>query len=135
MTNQNIIDEVLASSKIIAMVGASAKPDRPSYRVMQFMQERGYRVIPVNPGLAGQELHGEIVQASLTDINEPVDMIDIFRQADQCPAIVDDAIAIGAKSVWMQLAIIHDEAAATARAAGLKVVMDRCPKIELERQD
>jgi len=135
MTNQNIIDEVLASSKIIAMVGASAKPDRPSYRVMQFMQERGYRVIPVNPGLAGQELHGEIVQASLTDISEPVDMVDIFRQADQCPGIVDDAIAIGAKSVWMQLAIIHDEAAAKARAAGLKVVMDRCPKIELERRD
>jgi predicted CoA-binding protein len=135
MTNQNIIDEVLASSKIIAMVGASAKPDRPSYRVMQFMQERDYRVIPVNPGLAGQELHGEIVQASLTDISEPVDMVDIFRQADQCPAIVDDAIAIGAKSVWMQLAIIHDEAAAKARAAGLKVVMDRCPKIELERRD
>ena len=135
MTNQNIIDEVLASSKIIAMVGASAKPDRPSYRVMQFMQERGYRVIPVNPGLAGQELHGEIVQASLTDISEPVDMVDIFRQADQCPGIVDDAIAIGAKSVWMQLAIIHDVAAAKARAAGLKVVMDRCPKIELERRD
>ncbi len=122
---------ILARVKTIALVGASANPSRPSHDVMQFLQQRGFRVIPVNPGLAGQRLLGETVLASLRDIAEPVNMVDMFRAADVAPELVADAIAIGASVFWMQLGIRHDEAAASARAAGLEVVMDRCPKIEL----
>ena len=127
------IDEILAKTGVIALVGASANPQRPSFRVMAFMQDQGYRVIPVNPGLAGQTLHGEMVYATLSEIPDRIDMVDVFRQADQCPAIARDAAAIGAKILWLQLDIISDEAVAIATDAGMDVVMDRCPKIEIER--
>ena len=131
--DDSFIKNILSSTKTIALVGASANPERPSHEVMHFLQSRGYRVIPVNPGLAGQELLGETVRASLRDIPEPIDMVDIFRASDAVPPIVEDAITIKAKTVWMQLNVRHDEAAARAQAAGLAVVMDRCPKIETRR--
>ncbi len=124
---------ILRRVKTIAMVGASGNWNRPSFFVMKYLQEKGYRVIPVNPGLAGKELQGETVYASLRDIPDKVDMVDVFRAADAVPGIVDDAIAIGAKVVWCQLGVRHDAAAAKAEAAGLEVVMDRCPKIEYGR--
>jgi O-acetylhomoserine (thiol)-lyase len=124
---------ILQSVRTIAMVGASANWNRPSYFVMKYLRGKGYRVIPVNPGLAGQTLQGETVYASLRDIPEPVDMVDMFRAADAAPGVVADAIAIGAKVVWMQLGVRHDEAAATGEAAGLQVIMNRCPKIEFGR--
>ena len=124
---------ILQRVKTIAMVGASSNWNRPSYFVMKYLQGKGYRVIPVNPGIAGQTLLGEKVYASLRDIPEPVDMVDVFRAAREAPAIVDDAIAIGAKVVWMQLGIRNDKAAAAAEKAGIEVVMNRCPKIEFGR--
>jgi O-acetylhomoserine (thiol)-lyase len=124
---------ILQRVKTIAMVGASSNWNRPSFFVMKYLQGKGYRVIPVNPGLAGQQLHGETVYASLRDIPDPVDMVDMFRAANAAPGVVADAIAIGAKVVWMQLGIRNDEAAATGEAAGLEVIMDRCPKIEFGR--
>src|SRR5277367_5507865 len=124
---------ILQRVKTIAMVGASSNWNRPSYFVMKYLQNKGYRVIPVNPGIAGQTLLGEKVYASLRDIPEPVDMVDMFRAAREAPAVVGDAIAIGAKVVWMQLGIRNDDAAAKAEAAGIEVVMNRCPKIEFGR--
>ncbi len=124
---------ILNGCKTIAMVGASANWNRPSFFAMKYLQEKGYRVIPVNPGAAGQEILGEKVYAGLKEIPEPVDMVDCFRNVEAIPAITDEAIAIGAKVLWMQLGIRHDAAAAKAEAAGLKVVMDRCPKIEFGR--
>ncbi len=115
------------------MVGASSNWNRPSYFVMKYLQNKGYRVIPVNPGIAGQTLLGENVYANLRDIPQPVDMVDMFRAAREAPAVVEDAIAIGAKVVWMQLGIRNDAAAAKAEAAGIEVVMNRCPKIEFGR--
>ena len=124
---------ILQRVKTIAMVRASSNWNRPSYFVMKYLQNKGYRVIPVNPGIAGQTLLGEKVYASLRDIPEPVDMVDMFRAAREAPAVVGDAIAIGAKVVWMQLGIRNDDAAAKAEAAGIEVVMNRCPKIEFGR--
>jgi O-acetylhomoserine (thiol)-lyase len=124
---------ILQRVKTIAMVGASSNWNRPSYFVMKYLQGKGYRVIPVNPGIAGQSLLGEKVYASLRDIPEPVDMVDVFRTASEAPAIVEDTIAIGAKVVWMQLGIRNDKAAAAAEKAGIEVVMNRCPKIEFGR--
>jgi uncharacterized protein len=124
---------ILEATRTIAVVGASPRPDRPSHRVMQFLQRQGYRCIPVNPFAAGSEILGERVFARLADIREPVDMVDIFRRSEMAGAAVDDAIAIGAKIVWTQLDVRDDEAAARAEAAGLKVVMDRCPAIEIPR--
>ncbi|HEY1301408.1 MAG TPA: aminotransferase class I/II-fold pyridoxal phosphate-dependent enzyme, partial [Stellaceae bacterium] len=124
---------ILRRVRTIAMVGASSNWNRPSYFVMKYLQGKGYRVIPVNPGLAGQELLGEQVYASLRDIPEPIDMVDVFRAAREAPKIVEDAIAIGAEVVWMQLGIRNDAAAATAEAAGIEVIMNRCPKIEFGR--
>jgi O-acetylhomoserine (thiol)-lyase len=124
---------ILQRVKTIAMVGASANWNRPSYFVMKYLQAKGYRVIPVNPGLAGKQLQGELVYASLRDIPAPVDMVDMFRSADAAPGIVADAIAIGAKVLWMQLGIRNDAAADAAEAAGLEVIMNRCPKIEFGR--
>src|SRR5260370_29426293 len=123
------IRAILQRVKTIAMVGASSNWNRPSYFVMKYLQGKGYRVIPVNPGIAGQSLLGETVYASLSDIPEAVDMVDVFRAAREAPAIVEDAIAIGAKVVWMQLGIRNDEAAATAGKAGVEGIMNRCPKI------
>jgi O-acetylhomoserine (thiol)-lyase len=124
---------ILQRVKTIAMVGASSNWNRPSYFVMRYLQGKGYRVLPVNPGIAGQTLLGERVYAALRDIPEPVDMVDVFRPAREAPAIAEDAIAIGAKVLWMQLGIRNDAAAAAAEKAGLEVVMNRCPKIEFGR--
>jgi predicted CoA-binding protein len=131
MTDAEIRD-LLTATRTIAMVGASDRPDRPSHHVMAFLQAHGYRIVPVNPALAGQQLLGETVVASVADAG-PVDMVEIFRNSDAAGAITDDAIAAGAKAVWMQLGVVNPEAAARATAAGLTVVMDRCPKIEITR--
>jgi O-acetylhomoserine (thiol)-lyase len=124
---------ILSSVRTIAMVGASSNWNRPSYFVMKYLQGKGYRVIPVNPGTAGKEQLGEKIYASLRDVPDKIDMVDIFRASDQVGPIVDDAIAIGAKVVWMQLGVRNDEAAEKAEKAGLEVVMNRCPKIEFGR--
>ena len=131
--SEDYIRSILDNTKVVAMVGASANPVRPSYFVLKYLLAKGYRVIPVNPGLAGQELLGQTVVADLDDIAEPVDMVDIFRNSEAAGAITDQAIAIGAKYVWMQLGVSNPEAAKRAEAAGLKVVMNRCPKIEYGR--
>ena len=133
LTRDEDIYDLLASARIIAMIGASDRPDRASYGVMKFLQERGYRVIPVNPQITGERIHGEFVWRELSQIGEPIDIVDIFRRPIAAGEAVDEAIAAGAKAVWMQLGIINEEAAKRAEAAGLKVVMDRCPKIEIPR--
>ena len=115
------------------MIGASDRPDRPSYRVMQTLQAHGYRVIPVNPQITGEHIHGEFVFHDLNQLGDPIDLVDIFRNSAAAGEAVDQAIAAGAKAVWMQLGVINEEAAARAEAAGLKVVMNRCPAIELPR--
>ncbi len=127
------LSEILASVKTIALVGASTNWNRPSYFVMKYLQSKGYRVIPVNPVAAGQDLLGETVFARVEDIPEPVDMVDVFRNAEAAGPITDSAIAIRARIVWMQIGVRNDEAAARAEEAGLKVVMNRCPKIEYMR--
>lgn len=124
---------IFARVKTIAMVGASPRPDRPSNRVMAFLQRKGFRVIPVNPQAASESIHGEKVVASLSDIAEAIDMVDIFRRSDQVAPVVDEAIAKHAKIVWMQLGVRDDQAAAKAEAAGIDVVMNRCPAIEMPR--
>ena len=125
--------DILRAVRVIAMVGASPNWNRPSYFVMKYLQAKGFHVIPVNPGVAGQEILGEKVYAALGDIPVSVDMVDIFQRSDQVGPIVDEAIRIGAKMIWMQLTVRNDDAAAKAEAAGLKVVMNRCPKIEFGR--
>ena len=125
--------DILNTHKIIAMVGASANKVRPSYFAMKYLMSKGYRIIPVNPGLAGQNILGQTVYNRVTEIGEPVGIVDIFRNSKAALAITKDAITIGAKVVWMQLGVRNDEAAALAEQAGLKVVMNRCPKIEYGR--
>ena len=126
---------ILNTVKTIAMVGVSANTSRPSYFAFKYLSERGYRMIPVNPGLAGQELLGQKVYARLADIPEPVDMVDIFRASQYALGIVEEAVALKPRPqvIWMQLGIRNDEAARLAEANGLKVVMNRCPKIEYGR--
>ncbi len=128
---QEFLKEILTKTETIALVGASANTARDSHEVMQFMQGRGYRVIPVNPGIAGKTLLGETVYATLSDIPDKVDMVEVFRNSDAAGPVCDEAVAIGAKYIWMQLGVANEEGAARAEAAGLKVVMNRCPKIEI----
>ena len=128
-----LLRRILREVRIIAMVGASPDWNRPSYFAMKYLQIKGYRVIPVNPKATGAEILGERVYASLKDIPEKIDMVDIFRASSAVPPIVEDAIQIGAKVVWMQIGVRNDEAARRAEEAGLTVVMNRCPKIEWGR--
>lgn len=125
--------DILLGARTIAVVGASPRPHRPSHGVMRYLQQHGYRAIPVNPNAAGEVILGEQCRASLAEIDEPIDIVDIFRRSEFAGAAVDEAIAIGAKAVWMQLAVVDNKAAARAEAKGLKVVMDRCPAIEIPR--
>ncbi|MGK9203583.1 MULTISPECIES: CoA-binding protein [Sinorhizobium] len=127
--------DILRETKTIALVGASPKPERPSYRVMAFLLRKGYRVIPVNPGHAGGAILDQPVVARLADIGEAIDMVDVFRAASALPALVDEILSLPAlpKVIWGQLSVRDDAAAAKAEAAGIKIVMDRCPAIEYPR--
>lgn len=127
------IRAILQTTKTIALVGASARTSRPSYFVMQYMLQKDFNVIPVNPRDAGTEILGQKVYATLSDIPVAIDMVDVFRNSAAADAITSEAITVGAKTVWMQLSVRNDEAARRAEAAGLKVVMNRCPKIEFAR--
>jgi len=133
LTSDEDIAQLLTDARTIAMIGASDRPDRPSYGVMKFLQSRGYRVIPVNPTITGEHVHGEYVWRELGQVGVPIDIVDVFRNSEAAGEAVDQAIAAGAKAVWMQLGVVNDEAAARGEAAGLKVVMNRCPKIEIMR--
>ncbi len=133
MLDDNGIATLLTDARTIALVGASDRPDRASYGVMAYLQRQGYRVIPVNPQITGEHLHGEFVFRELGQIGEPIDIVDIFRNSAAAGEAVDQAIAVGAKAVWMQLGVVNADAAARAEAAGLQVVMDRCPAIEIPR--
>ena len=132
MPTDSEIRDILTSVKTIAVVGWSPKPDRPSHGVAAFLARQGYRVIPVNPGQAGQQALGETVVATLAEAG-PVDMVDIFRRSEEAGAVIDEAISVGAKVVWTLLGVVDDAAAERARAAGLRVVMNRCPAIEIPR--
>ena len=135
--SNDYIAGILRSTKTIAMVGASANDMRPSYFAMKYLLDHGFKVVPVNPALAGTQILGQKVYGSLKDVPGPVDIVDIFRNPEAAPGIVKDALAekdrLGVKTIWMQLGVINEEAAGMAQAAGLNVVMDRCPKIEYGR--
>ena len=133
LTTDAEIADLLSSVRTVALVGASDSPDRASYGVMKFLQDHGYRVLPVNPSITGEHIHGEFVWRELSEIGDDIYLVDIFRRSVDAGHAVDQAIAVGAKSVWMQLGVIDEAAAIRAEAAGLKVVMDRCPKIEIAR--
>lgn len=133
LTTDAEIADLLNEVRTVALVGASDRPDRASYGVMKFLQDHGYRVMPVNPAITGETVHGEFVWRELSEIGEPIDMVDIFRRSEAAGEVVDAAIAAGAKAVWMQLGVVNEAAAKRAETAGLKVVMDRCPKIEIAR--
>ena len=135
MYSDDHLRDVLQRAKTVAVVGVSANQVRPSYFVTRYLQRRGLRVVPVNPGLAGQELFGETVYASLTDIPFDVDFVDIFRRSDAVPAIVDEALAKwpNLQTIWMQIGVEHAEAAAKAEVRGVTVIQNRCPKIEYQR--
>ncbi|MEH6561931.1 MAG: CoA-binding protein [Marinobacter sp.] len=130
----NCIRNILTSVRTIALVGASEKTHRPSHEVMVFMQAHGYRVIPVNPRLAGQQLLGEAVYADITALPEPVDMVELFLAPERTDAVIDQAIELKVPIIWMQIGVINEEGAARAEAAGVTVVMDLCPKQEIPRQ-
>ncbi|MDC9603492.1 CoA-binding protein [Xenorhabdus griffiniae] len=132
MNDQYIVD-ILGKVKTIALVGASEKTDRPSYKVMEYLLKQGYQVIPVSPKLAGRTLLNQPVVSQLSDIKQPVDMVDVFRNAEAVYGVAEEAIAIGAKVLWLQSGIINEEAKLLAENEGLDVVMDRCPKIEIPR--
>jgi len=125
------IAQVLETTKTVALVGASHHPWRDSNEIMKFLMDRGYTVYPVNPTLEGKEIHGQLVYAQLADIPDPIDMVDVFRNSEAAGQVCRDAVAMGAKSVWMQLGVINEDGADFAEAAGLTVIMNRCPAIEL----
>lgn len=127
------IRKILTTVRTVAIVGASDKPERAAHGVMKFLQDKGYRCIPVNPRLAGQTLLGETVYTALADIPEHVDMVDVFRRPQDTVPIADDAVQIGADVLWMQLGVVNEEAARRAIVGGLDVIMDRCPAIEIPR--
>ena len=133
LESDEAIAQLLEQVKRIALVGASAKPERPSHRVMQFLLDEGYEVLPINPGLAGQNLLGQQVYASLADLPTSVDMADIFRDAASLPEVTQNVVAAGLPAMWMQLGVVHSEAERTAVNAGLQLVVDRCPAIEIPR--
>ena len=133
LESDEAIAQLLLQVKRIALVGASAKPERPSHRVMQFLLDEGYEVLPINPGLAGRTLLGQTVYACLADLPTSVDMADIFRDAASLPEATQDVVAAGIPAMWTQLGVVHSEAERTATVAGLQVVMDRCPAIEIPR--
>lgn len=133
LTRDEDIADLLSSARTIAVVGASDRPSRPSHGVMRFLQDHGYRVIPVNPQITGEHVLGEFVWRELAQIGVPIDIVDIFRRPEAAGEAVDQAIFVGAKAVWMQIGVINEEAASRAEAAGLKVVMNRCPAIEIPR--
>ena len=133
LESDEAIAQLLEQVKRIALVGASAKPERPSHRVMQFLLDEGYEVLPINPGLAGQRLLGQTVYASLADLPTSVDMADIFRDAASLPGVTQDVVAAGMPAMWTQLGVVHSEAEHAALDAGLQVVVDRCPAIEIPR--
>jgi uncharacterized protein len=133
LTRDEDIAELLRTARTIAMVGASDRPERASHGVMRALQDHGYRVIPVNPNITGEHVHGEFVWRELSQIGLPIDIVDIFRRSDAAGEAVDQAIAVGANAVWLQLGVIDDDAVARAEAAGLKVVQDHCIKIEMRR--
>ena len=135
LTRDEDIAALLQSVRTIALIGASDRPDRPSYGVMKALQDHGYRVFPINPQITGEHIHGEFVWRELSQIGEPIDMVDIFRRPQAAGEAVDEAIAAGARAVWMQIGVINEDAAARAEAAGLTVVMNRCPKVEIGRLD
>ena len=129
------VDEILDQTKVIALVGASPRPERDSHKVMQFLLDNKYQVIPVNPRASGNLILGQLCVSSLAEITQSVDMVDIFRSQDAVPGITREAIAIDAKIIWMQLGIKHPAAAKLAENSGLKVIMDRCTKIEIEKSN
>src|SRR5215213_2412163 len=133
LTRDEDIAELLTNARTIAVIGASDRPDRPSYGVMKFLQDHGYRVLPVNPQITGEHVLGEYVWRECAQIGVPIDIVDIFRRPQAAGEAVGQALLVGAKAVWMQIGVINEEAAARAEFAGLKVVMDRCPKIEIAR--
>ena len=135
--SDELIKSVLRATKVIAMVGASGNEMRPSYFAMKYLLDKGFLIRPVNPSLAGRQILGQTVYASLHDVPAPIDMVDIFRSSDAAPGVVKESLTekdrLGLKTIWMQLGVINEDAAALARDAGLSVVMDRCPKIEYGR--
>ena len=133
LESDEAIAQLLVQAKRIALVGASAKPERPSHRVMQFLLDEGYEVFPINPGLAGQKLLGQTVYASLAALPTRVDMADIFRNAASLPEVTQEVVDAGIPAIWTQLGVVHSEAERTAVDAGLQVVVDRCPAIEIPR--
>lgn len=133
LTRDEDIARLLTNARTIAVVGAPDRPDRASYHVMKFLQDWGYRVLPVNPQITGEHVLGEFVWRELAQIGVPIDIVDIFRRPEAAAEAVDQAILVGAKAVWMRIGVINQDAAAKAEAAGLEVVMDRCPHIEIPR--
>lgn len=133
LSSDEDIRELLTTARNIAVVGCSDRPDRPSYGVSAFLQRHGYRILPVNPQITGERVHNEFVWRDLHQLGVPIDIVDIFRRPMAAGEAVDEAIAVGAKAVWLQLGVVNEEAAARAEAAGLKVVMDRCIKIDVMR--